>query len=88
MNASEAVDGNSGEQNGQTNLNEFEDSLESLKLSEMLPQPWGNKQFDLKLLQNSDDWESIKSQCSDRPLFILFWAQWDKDSSKLKELLE
>ena len=32
--------------------------------------------------------KNIKKQCTDRALYILFWASWDEGSNALKNMME
>ena len=42
----------------------------------------------LKLVNTEEDLKALKKECTDKAIFILFWASWDESSETLKSMME
>lgn len=52
------------------------------------PSTAGNKVHDLVQLDTEDELKELKKVCTDRAIFVLFWASWDEGSEQLKGMME
>ena len=41
-----------------------------------------------KKLLTKDDFDKLKQACIDKPIIILFWAEWDDSSQTLKSMMD
>ena len=38
-------------------------------------------------LKTESDFKALHKKCTDKPIFVLFWADWDQGSSNLKTMM-
>jgi len=52
----------------------------------MLPNT--DKPKELLKLDTDEDLKKLKERCTDKPIVILCWAEWDETSQNLKQMME
>ena len=52
------------------------------------PSTASGKVHDLIQLDTEQELKDLKKVCTDRAIFVLFWASWDEGSEQLKGMME